>query len=950
MKRKHLVAIAGIIVLVAVLVSGIGQYHPQPFALQHQLESPVSLASGTQGTALAEQYGEHITMLDTAMQLRRVICIKDAEHPHDMATTLYAHGDTLYANIATIREMHITHEAIVAFGSDGQRLGVVDSCSYAVGTHYTPACLALFWHGGHLCALRTEGGSTQMVEYAAGGTRRRLHTLTDKPTLYATHLADSTQLLLIDPDFRLLCYDYTRARLRPMPRAEQQERLWHYFSLNADREFKGTLDVGYMFTPQIGTAGDTVGILCLTGGKEPALHHFGKEKSANEGNGGTAAYTQFRYTTTYVAGQTLWWCALFAFCGLILLLLYRGLRRVGLKTLGAGAVAVGLCLVIVAFYSLNIFAETKKYIGEGMTYQLNLLESVVESNYTDLIEAYTPTPQGKMLQPTGKDHRSRLDAMQNTFSQAAIYGDRDYFLCLLRLLPDSTYSLIADNMKSLPVGSDGHIGRYAPHGQEITAICRIALPDADYYASSRYIENGKGERIALLVSLYPCNALLTNQLERALMVLFGILIMVVAGYALTVFGQSVASSLRSYAKRTREGLPYAQGTLYPAFSALLCWLRDIDRYVLVFVVPCFAPGGTFTEIAGITATMLLCNALGSMVMTPFSKLAYARIGSRRTGLLASAVTIGAYGMILAALWTSSVSLFYAAKFLLGVTLGNVLSVLSNSVGACIKDKDLRREVYLTKQTVSNSAILLSILTGGYIVQYLNAVALYSFILVLSALLIVVCALSLPTRRQETATMPPTDHYWQDILESLRFLLRRDGWVYAVMVLLPSCLIFGFFDYMLPLFASQSGMSPLLLSNILIVGITLNLLTRDSLNRFYGRLGAKGTVVFYSTVIAACMILTVFSPTMVWLAVIALVIYVLRYNSFDSLYKTELIEYNGFRQQAVSSDFILLEHGFNAARMPFIQCITLMGRSVACASLGAIVLLLSAGLALLGRRT
>lgn len=90
--------------------------------------------------------------------------------------------------------------------------------------------------------------------------------------------------------------------------------------------------------------------------------------------------------------------------------------------------------------------------------------------------------------------------------------------------------------------------------------------------------------------------------------------------------------------------------------------------------------------------------------------------------------------------------------------------------------------------------------------------------------------------------------------------------------------------------------------------------------------------------------------MVWLAVIALVIYVLRYNSFDSLYKTELIEYNGFRQQAVSSDFILLEHGFNAARMPFIQCITLMGRSVACASLGAIVLLLSAGLALLGRRT
>lgn len=195
--------------------------------------------------------------------------------------------------------------------------------------------------------------------------------------------------------------------------------------------------------------------------------------------------------------------------------------------------------------------------------------------------------------------------------------------------------------------------------------------------------------------------------------------------------------------------------------------------------------------------MLLCNALGSMVMTPFSKLAYARIGSRRTGLLASAVTIGAYGMILAALWTSSVSLFYAAKFLLGVTLGNVLSVLSNSVGACIKDKDLRREVYLTKQTVSNSAILLSILTGGYIVQYLNAVALYSFILVLSALLIVVCALSLPTRRQETATMPPTDHYWQDILESLRFLLRRDGWVYAVMVLLPSCLIFGFFDYMLP---------------------------------------------------------------------------------------------------------------------------------------------------------
>ena len=186
---------------------------------------------------------------------------------------------------------------------------------------------------------------------------------------------------------------------------------------------------------------------------------------------------------------------------------------------------------------------------------------------------------------------------------------------------------------------------------------------------------------------------------------------------------------------------------------------------------------------------------------------------------------------------------------------------------------------------------------------------------------------------------------RDMVTSFKFFAMRDGISLVWFVLLPMALLFGYLDFIYPLYASECGMSPLMLSNIMVIGLALNLLLRKPLNNYYASIGTKRSLVVQSGIISAALLMLAVSPNIIWMTAICLAIYVLKMNSYVILYQVEVIERNGFRQQEVQSDCLLADQILRTVRMPFINFLVQAGRISAGMWIGLICAFLTGGLML-----
>ena len=137
----------------------------------------------------------------------------------------------------------------------------------------------------------------------------------------------------------------------------------------------------------------------------------------------------------------------------------------------------------------------------------------------------------------------------------------------------------------------------------------------------------------------------------------------------------------------------------------------------------------------------------------------------------------------------------------------------------------------------------------------------------------------------------------------------------------------------------------MLSNIMVIGLALNLLLRKPLNSYYAAVGTKWALVLQVAVISAALLMLAVSPNIIWMTVVCLIIYVLKMNSCVILYQVEVIERNGFKQEQVQSDCLLADQILRTVRMPFINMLVQAGRISASIWIGGICALLTGGLVL-----
>lgn len=889
-KKKCIVGVLAAVALI-VVVSGIGKFHANPFSLTLSTSNPTVLVMNPSGLpcAVADQTGSVLLLMNNNGKLRHTVKVNNADHPHDRITLLYVSGDSIYANVVTTENQHLVHEQIRLYNKSGRCLRSICERDYRDGKVFYPRNQLFIYDKGRLSVIRIEDNILKNISLGKDSAIVTDSVVLSEPVIEVKQGKDSS--LYVSGLYGRM-YEYV-----PGSGCVHPVRL---------------SDEGYVDLV-IDESSDVLSIA---------------------------------YSPIYAVANVLFWLSLLFVCVIAIFFAYRLFHDKYNKKIGVILAVVLLSAGIVAFYSYHIIRQTKTELTQMMLYQTDLIAYVTEHNYMGLTQTLSAENiDSCLMQPNIIEQLTDLHAILAKSSQ---YNGNEYYVAIV-YNNDSIARQLVDNMNLASTGQPAYISPIQWDAPSTNGTDIINAFDEWVHYTIRNITDQTGRTVAKIISALPEHLLRSNQKDKALGLFLSLLSILIGVYTLFLFVSAIRRSLSEYIHRRRAALPYAKEQLFPTFHSLIIWFREVDRSLMVFIIPYFAVEGSIGDVASITAIVLMVYSMGSIVMIPFTKLAYARFSMRTVSVAAACVNLFSYILMVVALKSSEVNLFYIAKFLSGASAGNVLTVVSNSFGASVKDQADRARLFNEKQTVGNTINVLAILLSGYIIQYLSPVVLYVVAILLSALLICICAMAMSGSSRQTCQSANTTLHWRDMVKSFKFFLLRDGISVVWFVLLPMALLFGYLDFVFPLYASECGVSPLMLSNIIVIGLTLNLLLRTPLNKYYASIGTKRALTVQVAIISAALLVLVVSPNIIWMTVICLIIYVLKMNSCVILYQVEVIERNGFKQEEVQSDCILADQILRTVRMPFINMLVQAGRISASIWIGAICALLTGGLALLDRK-
>lgn len=889
--KKKVVFAVTIALALIIAVSGIGKFHANPFAFSLTTKSPAILARHSSDllTVIADRLGTVMLIMDNNGKLQHTVKVNNADHPHDRVSLIHIEQDSIYANVVTMKYQHIVREQIRLYDKRGKYVRTVSDNAYEDDR--------IFDH------------RNQMFVRCAD----RLSVIRIEDNVLKTILIDGESAVVADS----VCLSEPVIEVR---------------------QGKGSA-------------------LCVSG-------LFGKMYEYFPGSGCTESvhlsdsdYNEIilsdvpiaisiPYSIPYAVANILFWLSLLYVVVAGLFFAFRAFHNRYNKTIGIIVAAVLLIMGVVAFYTYHIFRQTKSELTQMMVYQTDLLAYVTEHNYLNLVKSLSSENIDSCL--VKPEIMEQLSDLHTILAKSSQYDGNEYYVGIIYNC-DSVARQLVDNMNLLSTGQPAHISQIEWNAPSTDGADILTNIYGKIYCTAHNVTDKAGKIVAKIISIFPDHLLRSAQKEKALELILSLLSILIGIYTLFTFILAIRHSISEYVRRSRASLPYAKEHLFPTFYAFIVWFREVDRAIMVFIIPYFTAGGSIGDLASVTAIVLMAYSIGGIVMVPFTKVAYTRFGTRPVGIAASIVNLLSYVLMVVALKSSEVNLFYLAKFLSGAAAGNVLTVVANGLGASVKDQSVRAKLFNDKQTVGNTINVLAILLGGYLIQYLSPVFLYYIAIFMSALLIGITAITLNglsggNIRNEDKT--PT---WRDMVASFKFFILKDGISIVWFVLLPASLMFAFLDYIYPLHASECGISPLMLSNIMVIGLALNLLLRKPLNKYYLAVGTKRALIFQFTIISAVLLMLLVSPNIIWMTVICLAIYVFKMNSSVMLYQVEAIERNGFKQEDVQSDCLLVDQVIRTVRMPFINMLVQVGRVSASIWIGVICALLSGGFALFGKR-
>ena len=95
----------------------------------------------------------------------------------------------------------------------------------------------------------------------------------------------------------------------------------------------------------------------------------------------------FGFTVGYLVWHILFWLSVLYMCAMVLFLLWHLLKKTDIKAVAIVFMMFVLMMVVVVFYTMNVYNTEKRRIEDLMTYQLDMLKFVTEENYSETFAA-----------------------------------------------------------------------------------------------------------------------------------------------------------------------------------------------------------------------------------------------------------------------------------------------------------------------------------------------------------------------------------------------------------------------------------------------------------------------------------------------------------------------------------------------------------------------------------
>ena len=634
------------------------------------------------------------------------------------------------------------------------------------------------------------------------------------------------------------------------------------------------------------------------------------------------------FTSQYKTRHILFWLSALILAVSLIIGLGRMIFSIRLtKTVRMVIMMAIIIMVTTGFYTMNIYNGQKQIATGWMEYQMDQIYNLTETFYQPMLKELDQKGIANFLKDP--ENQKILSSHISAMAHSGYFGEDNY--CFIRLyLLDSAKNayLISDSNRTVP------IGKLCYTGSEVESFIQEPKSslngDGDTFQyTARFMPDEDGKPRFMFMNFFSTTTMNESQRNYGFTLFISLLSILIAVYISFSRLSNLRHNVYQYLKKRKVEAEDAKFSLCNTFNFVYKFSTDMDLFIQVYVVQYFANAPS-DSIATMTATVLVCYSLGSVIGTVLIAWIRKALGNRLTGIVGSVLALTAFTMIIIALRTTDFHLFCTARFILGFAVFGMIRTVLEGLPLEADDINIRSRLIWSNITSQQAASVMAILAGGCIIEYLPPTVLYYMGMCLATVMLVLSYLTLSNAKQKIAGLG------KRVFGEMRtFFTTRPVMRFIGMVTLPSLIMEGYTEYIFPLYASYYGFSAQMLTTIILLGITINCLAMPALDKIFAKMGNRRAIASYMLFLSVCLLLTIVSPGISWALIVFLLMLIIKKNGCESVYFTDLVDANGLDQQDSNVNYNIIECGILSLRPVLLRSFLSIGKNYASVLIGTL---------------
>ena len=615
------------------------------------------------------------------------------------------------------------------------------------------------------------------------------------------------------------------------------------------------------------------------------------------------------------------------FVGLILLL-----RTGVLKPYRKYLIFLSFFVIAVFFYTRQSLDEYDKDVKERVIasarlvdqgFSFYLLDDLEDAEYGNL-EIYKSDKSREWINninPYLKMSCANAGIEMGMYLQIYVYGD------------DGTPLLLVDTYDEFPIGTPYLFGDYKYDLKNPDSFLEKYIIEKSIDGTYSYINypiyNSKDESVGFFQMGSRYDRIRNHVMMQVIESFLQLLAFIMFLYILLDVTDKYSAEIKDFFKTRKTDPVRARISLSNTYDFIVSGLMYLDSLLLIKAISSINTDSG-VELAVVFAIPITAYRVGSWIGSVITSPLLGKFGEKRMGILSSVLSTLSFVGIMIAIMQKNIYLIAGCKFVEGIFLESILFSLAEGIPYEIEDEAYRNKKILESQSSTQAAIMISLMVAGVIAEYTSYTVLYLFGAI-------VCATLIPL---SFAILSGGDTEEENVktLQVWKAFAAPKALLYIVLVVLSVSFLYGYEEYLFPLFSENSGLSSIMLSSI---GVLVNAASYfgEGITVLFKKLTPLQSMVRAFTVSGAAIILLILNQNVVFAVMVYFTISIL-FRVIDSQKIVTLVELakdKDLEAKDIQENYYALEDGFKVFQGPVLGTLSAIAISMALGFLGTLSL-------------